>query len=194
MSNATSRSRPHWFTLAAVAALVGLGSAGGTYALWNSGGTVSQAQIVSGDLEITSSNVHWRDTSSEDPQEIKNPETHLVRPGDTVSVEIPLELNLEGDNMQAELNVVWESPANVPTGVSSSYAVLDADGAEIGHSPMKLGEQTLLDLEQLEPLSVRIDLDFADLPDRFGADSADTLNNLSDFTIVLEQVRGGGED
>lgn len=195
-----STAWPLWITLAVLATL---GAAAGTLALWNQNASWPQAQFVtSGDLRVTATDDPiWKETSPDVTTEprVIDPNEFLIRSGDSVSVEFPFEVALTGDNMRAKLLVDWDTDTRVPDSVFGRYGVYDAEGNELTEPGAVLGSETELELTQTQldgdtaAYRVHVELDFAGLDDRFGADSVDQLSDLGDLTVELHQVRPGDE-
>lgn len=195
--------RARWRTplLAGTALLAGLTAAGGTFALWHADTGPDGVQITAGDLDISDGGgAVWQETSADvaDAPHTIDPETFLVRQGDTVEVTYQLSTHLQGDNMLGQLEVGWSDPATLPTGVSGSYTVYDATGAALAPATA-LGTATELADQQLETddagrtddFTLVVSLDFAGLDDRFGAGSTPQLADLGWFDVELHQVRTG---
>src|SRR5690625_4947333 len=105
--------------LAGTALLVGLTAAGRTFAIWTAGTGPDAVTISAGDLDIEPAGAAvWQETSADvsgTPRTI-DPETFLVRQGDTVDVTYQVTTHLQGENMLGQLEVVWTDPADLPTG------------------------------------------------------------------------------
>lgn len=183
-----------WLIPLTVALIVGLGAAGGTYTLWSDHD--AQAQLISsGDLKVKSlANPSWQDTSpdvTDFPREI-DPTTFFVRPGDTLAVTIPFEATVRGDNMHTELSVDWSAESTVPTGISGTYTLVGSQGNPLHKTPLKLGQAMEFSAHDGGYYAVQIDLGFANLANRFGAEAADPLSELGNFDVEIHQVRPGG--
>lgn len=197
------RTRWRLPALAGATVVAGLIAGGGTFALWNNGGSTPEAIMSSGNLDIEASgDAVWTQTSDDvaaAPHAI-DPETFLVRQGDTVEASYEFTTHLQGDNMLGELEVDWQSEADLPTGVSGTYQLYDGDDTPLMSSAAALGTATTLDAGQqldaddagrADTFTVTITLDFANLADRFGADSSVQLADLGSFEVTLDQVRAG---
>ena len=184
-----------WLLPLGVAVLAGLGAAGGTFALWSDHDRSEAQMVSSGQLKVTSRGTPtWQETSpdvSTVPREI-DPATFLVRPGDAVAVAIPFETAVRGDNLNTELRVDWSDETGVPDGVTGTYTLVDSNGNSLHEKPMKLGQAVEFAAHDGGHYSVEVDLDFAELDNRFGADAADPLSELGNFDIAVHQVRSGG--
>src|SRR5699024_2411580 len=116
--------RARWRTplLAGTALLAGLTAAGGTFALWNADAGPDGVRITAGDLDISDGGAVWQETSPDvaDAPHTIDPETFLVRQGDTVEASYDFTTYLQGDNMLGRLEVGWSHPAELPTGVSGT--------------------------------------------------------------------------
>lgn len=185
-----------WLLPIGVAILAGLGAAGGTFALWSDHDDTNGHLIASGDLKVTSLGTpEWEETSPDVvsvPQTI-DPTTFLVRPGDAVAVEIPFETTMRGDNLSTELIVDWSADSAVPAGVTGTYVLVDPNGTELTDDPTNLGQAIDFDATDGGHYAVRVELDFAGLQHRFGADDVDPLSELGNFDVEVHQVRPGGE-
>lgn len=196
------RTRWRLPALAGATVVAGLVAGGGTFALWNTSGSAPEQIITAGNLDIESGSTTWTETSADvatAPHTI-DPATFLVRQGDTVEASYEFTTHLQGDNMLGELTVDWTDSAGLPSGVSGTYQLYDGDHTPLMASAAALGTATTLDgTEQLDAddagredtFTVAITLDFADLADRFGADSAVQLADLGNFEVTLDQVRSG---
>lgn len=184
-----------WLVPLGVAVLAGLGAAGGTFALWNAQDTTEAHLVASGDLEVTGlGDPQWQETSpdvSTAPREI-DPATFLVRPGDAVAVTIPFETTLRGDNLATELSVDWSADSTVPAGVTGTYTLVNAQGNDPVAKPVALGQAIDFPAENGGHYEVQVELNFAKITNRIGADEVDPLSDLGDFDIHVQQVRTGG--
>jgi len=196
-------SSPAWLVFFAIAAVAAVAAGIGTFALWNQEPAWPQAKFVtSGNLKVTATGEPvWRETSADvtTSPRVVDPDEFLIRAGDSVAVDFPFETELAGKNMQAQLSVDWAAETRVPDSVFGRYTILNEHGEELGSTAAGLGEQTLIELTPPEDGSattsytVQVQLDFAGLDDRFGADSVDQLEDLGDLTIELHQARPGDE-
>ena len=195
-------SRP-WVILASVALVAGVIAAAGTFAMWNQAPAWPQAQFVAaGNLTVSpAGDPVWRETSPDvtTAPRVIDPEEFLIRAGDSVAVDSPFETTLAGENMRGKLRVDWDADTRIPDAVFGRYTVFDDHGTELIDATTILGGETTFDLAPPEDGSdtarytLRVHLDFADLDDRFGADSVDQLADLGDFMIELNQARPGDE-
>ncbi|UFU03295.1 hypothetical protein LQF12_01390 [Ruania suaedae] len=186
--------------LAGAALMAGLVSAGGTFALWNGSGTSAAGAITSGNLDIEILGESWTETSPDvdaAPQEI-DPDTFLVRQGDTFLVSYEVRTELQGENMLGELSVGWDQAADLPAGVSGEYLLLDGDDAPLMTAPAPLGTATTIadaldtdDAGRTDTFTLQVELDTAGLDDRFGPGSTQVLTDLGQITVALDQVRTG---
>ena len=197
-------------TLAAAALVAGAGAAGGTFALWNGTAGTDQAVIVAGDLDISADdgeNPRWYETSPDvdnTPQDL-DPEEFLVRQGDTVGADYEFAIELDGDNMHADLQLDWLRSPDLPEGISGSYELLDADGEPAldekgtpvsgdlpdGAASVDLGVFDFDGQAGSAGFILSVTLDFDDLEDRFGPESEPQVADLGDFRVGLEQIREG---
>lgn len=197
--------------MAAAALVAGAGAAGGTFALWNGTAGTDPAVIVAGDLDISADdgeNPRWQETSPDvetSPRDI-DPETFLVRQGDTVRADYEFAIELEGDNMRADLRLDWRQSPDLPEGVSGTFAlldeheepVLDENDAPVsgdiptdGTASVDLGVFDFDGQAGSEAFILSVALDFAGLEDRFGEGSDPQVADLGEFTVGLEQIREG---
>ena len=195
------RARWRMPLLAGTALVAGLTAAGGTFALWSAESGRDAVTITAGDLDIDAGEAVWTETSSDvaaAPHTI-DPETFLVRQGDTIQVSYQFTTHLQGENMLGQIEVDWADAPDLPSGVSGSYTLRDASSTELATAA--LGTATALDdaAHQLaaddagraDTYTLTIALDFAGLPDRFGADSPVQVADLGTFDVELHQVRTG---
>lgn len=184
--------------LATAALATGAAVGGGTFAMWNAADPVAGAVITAGDLDVTDGEAVWKETSSDvdAAPHVIDPATFLVRQGDTVTVDHDFSIALEGDNMRGAIRVAWSQQPELPPGVTATYEVRDSDGIPLG-TPGVLGDDAVvgqfdaagaLDADH----TLHVALDFAGLPDRFGAGSAEQVVDLGEFSVALEQIRTGG--
>lgn len=186
--------------LAGSGLLAGLVLSGGTLALWNDDGATALGQIVAGDLDISlEGETRWDETSSDvaAPQLDLDPETFLVRPGDTFEISQDFTTALQGDNMLAQLTVNWADPADLPDGVGATYIVFDAGSVPIG-GPHDVGTPAPMEAVaadnagRFDTYTLRINLEFAaGGDDRFGPESDVALADLGNIVLDLEQARTG---
>lgn len=148
---------------ALVLALAGAAVGGGTYATWSQSATASAGTITSGRLAATTGTItNWdvsqdrSDATATAPvtglkaHSISNLTTYKVVPGDTVQVNIPLNLALEGDNLVANLNLATTAPttggllntATSTDGVTVTYDVYNAAGTKLTGTPVAWGVDT----------------------------------------------------
>ena len=187
--------------LAAAVLIAGTAAGGGTAALWKTAGNAVPATIIAGDLDVTAGESTWTETSSDVANSGRtiDPETFLVRQGDTVEMTQDFTTRINGDNMVARIAVDWAEPAELPEGVTADYAVLDSTGTRLGEST-PVGSDLILDEDRLatgndgrtDRFSVVVSIDFAGMSDRFGAESPVQIADLGRFTFTLDQVRETG--
>ncbi|MCT2359963.1 alternate-type signal peptide domain-containing protein [Brevibacterium casei] len=187
--------------LATAVLIAGTAAGGGTMALWKTAGNPAPAAIIAGDLDVTAGETTWTETSSDVANSGRtiDPETFLVRQGDTVEMTQDFTTRVEGDNMSARIAVDWAEPAELPEGVTADYTVLDSTGTRLGE-PTPVGSDLVLDENRLvtgndgrtDDFSVAVTLDFADMSDRVGAESPLQVADLGRFTFTLDQVREPG--
>ena len=195
------RTRRRLPLLAGAALLAGMVAGGGTFALWNTEAATPANIITTGNLDIEAGDLRWDETSADvaSPQADLDPETFLVRQGDTIQVSYEFTTHLQGDNMLGQIEVDWTDAPGLPSGATGSYTLWDASNAELAAAA--LGTAVTLDdaAQQLDAdddgrtdsYTLTIDLDFADLPDRFGVDSPVQLADLGTFDLELHQIRTG---
>src|SRR5690625_2335466 len=197
------RSSTTWIVFITIAAVAAVAAGLGTFALWNQQPAWPQAQFVtSGNLKVNATDEPvWRETSADvsTAPRIVDPDEFLIRAGDSVAVDFPFETELAGKNMQAKLSVDWVSDTRIPDSVFGRYTILDEHGEELSGAAIGLGEETLVELtapqegKAITSYTVQVQLDFAGLDERFGADSVDQLGDLGDLSIELHQARPGEE-
>ena len=183
-----------WFIPLAVALLVALGTAGGTYTLWSDHDTPAQL-ISTGDLKVHGlADPSWQDTSPDVPgtPRVIDPATFVVRPGDTLAVTIPFQTTVRGENMRTELTVDWSDDDAVPPGVTGTFRLVDHQGRAHDNASMDLGRAIDFSARDGGQYTVEVDLDFADVPNRIGAEAADPLSELGTFDVEIAQVRPKG--
>ena len=175
--------------LATAALAAGAALGGGTLALWNGTAGGSAATVVAGNLEIASSDIAWAETSSD----VAAPQagTFLVRQGDSATATFPFQTVLDGDNLAANIGVDWRVSPSLPAGVTGEYSVFDSDENEVASGALGAGNPSLARVTTGGDYVLRVTLDFADLSDRFGADSAVQTADLGEFDITLTQIRSG---
>lgn len=180
------------------AAGVALLMSGATFALWQDSDTVHDETITAGNLavDVDQHAVTWTDTSSGD--EITNLGAFRIVPGDTIEGRFPIDVELEGNNLDAKLSFnAGEWDGALVHGLSFDFDVLDADD-----DSMELHRSTA------DPTSLHLKLD----PDRLEKESdekpdltavvrmtfpqntndqdfAETELSLANAGVTLEQVR-----
>ncbi|GGF40119.1 hypothetical protein GCM10010922_14320 [Microbacterium sorbitolivorans] len=182
-----SKWRLPLFATAALAAGATLG--GGTLALWNGTASGSAATVVAGNLDISSADVVWAETSAD----VTSPQAgmFLVRQGDSATATFPFEAVLDGDNLAGNIGVDWRVAPSLPAGVTGDYSVFDSDENELASGTLGAGTPSLARVTTGGDYVLRVTLDFADLSDRFGTDSAVQTADLGEFDITLTQIRSG---
>ena len=87
---------------ALVAGLVGMGS----FALWSDSDTTDAGIVTAGNLEVENVGMIWDDVSGDVAgKRIDNIDDWRVVPGDTLKLQVDLDLALEGENLAAELDL-----------------------------------------------------------------------------------------
>lgn len=175
--------------LATAALAAGAALGGGTLALWNSTASGSAATVVAGNLDISSADVTWAETS----EDVDSPQagTFLVRQGDTATAVFPFQAVLDGDNLAANIGVDWRVAPSLPAGVTGDYVVLDADENEVASGVLGASNAALARVTAGGDYELQVTLDFAGLDDRFGADSTVQTADLGEFDVTLTQIRSG---
>ncbi|MBO0923061.1 alternate-type signal peptide domain-containing protein [Cellulomonas sp. zg-ZUI199] len=110
--------------VAGVALLAG----GTTFALWSDSADVAGGTITNGKLDVEASALAWVDASPDRADKghaISNLTTWRMVPGDVVEGTSEIDVTLVGDNLVAELGVDTTAAANLPTGMTVTYAVYD---------------------------------------------------------------------
>lgn len=195
------RTRRRLPLLAGAALLTGMVAGGGTFALWNTEATTPANIITTGNLDVEAGDLRWDETSADvaSPQADLDPAQFLVRQGDTFTVTYEFTTHLQGDNMLGQIEVDWTTAPGLPSGATGSYTLRDASSAELAAAALgtavtldDAGQQLDADDDgRTDSYTLTIDLDFADLPDRFGVDSPVQLADLGTFDIELHQIRTG---
>lgn len=196
----TKRTTWRMPVLAAAVLIAGTAAGGGTAALWKTAGNAAPATIIAGDLDVSAGETTWTETSSdvENTGRTIDPDTFLVRQGDTVAMTQDFTTRLAGDNMTARIAVDWADPADLPEGVTGDFTVLDSAGTRLG-DPVPIGEDLVIDdrlitgdAGRTDDFSVAVSLDFANMSDRFGSESPVQVADIGRFTFTLDQVRETG--
>lgn len=201
------RTRRRLPLLAGTALLAGLLAsllaAGGTYALWGTDDTVAGGTITAGNLDITMADGYpvWNETSSDvsSPQQNLDPQEFEVRQGDTFEVIYQFTTDLQGANMRGELSVDWPDGVEIPTGMTGTYELADSDGnSMMDNGPVDIGDSTDLSGHRItdagnagttDEFTLKLNLDFAGLDDRFGPGSDVQLADFGNIDVILDQKR-----
>lgn len=195
LPNDDGAAQRNWLLPIGVAVLAGIGAAGGTFALWSDHDTAQAQFVSSGDLKISSlSAPTWHETSPDvtaTPRVI-DPATFLLRPGDSITVAIPFETTLRGDNLHTELSVDWSAESGLPHGVTGTYTLVDSRGNPLHKTPVELGEAMEFAAHDGGHYAVEVELDLTEVDTRFGAESPDPLSELGNFDVAVHQVRSTG--
>lgn len=122
-------------TKGVIAGVAGLAllTGGATFARWTAEGTVAGGSITNGSLAVAAGDMEWQDVSEDrddSPHDIDS--DWLMVPGDTARGVQELTVELEGDNLVANLSVERGDDESLPDGVTVTYRLLDGDGEEIG--------------------------------------------------------------
>ncbi|SFJ80579.1 alternate-type signal peptide domain-containing protein [Cellulomonas sp. KH9] len=129
------------------AAGVALLAGGTTFALWSDSASVAGGVITNGNLDVAPVGTPaWQDVSDDraDGPHAIDIDTWRMVPGDVAEGTYGFQVALEGDNLVAELKVDTADPAaTLPTGMSVTYDVRDADGKVLA-SDVALGADTTL--------------------------------------------------
>lgn len=190
----------------AVAAFV-LAAAGGgsSYALWNAGQQIDPAVITSGNLSIEEGGATWWETSADvaAAPHIIDPETFLVRQGDSFAARYGFTTHMQGENLVGELSVAWPTATpDLPEGATGSYALYLGDDPATRTellSPTSLGTpsevtETRLAASNLTSTStiiLEVTLDFSEMDDRRGATTLAQAADIGALELTLEQRRTG---
>jgi alternate signal-mediated exported protein len=108
-----------------VALLVG---GGGTLAVWNASDTAPAGTIKSGDLNLTAGKGEWTSLHSAIPIDLA---TYKVVPGDLLTFTQKVQVNLEGDLMQADLTVTDPGAGFAPLIVSATKLTDDKTNTQV---------------------------------------------------------------
>src|SRR5690606_41765637 len=186
--------------VAAAALLAGAVGAGGTVALWTSGGSSPTGSITAGDLDIELvGDTAWRETSRDVPGTPRDidPEEFLARPGDTVTLTQDFRTVLQGDNMLGHLTVDWERAPDLATGTAATWTVRDAAHTALVEDVPLGSSRTLPALDtdddgRSDTFTLEVTVTFdREMPDRFAAGAPVQVADLGTIASVLDQVRGG---
>ncbi|WP_104178300.1 alternate-type signal peptide domain-containing protein [Cryobacterium sp. Y50] len=87
-------------SVAGAAGIVLLLGGAGTFALWNDTVAIAGATITAGTLTVEAEEGAWAD---QDDDAIASIDDYLIVPGDTLTYETVLNVDAEGDNIQAQI-------------------------------------------------------------------------------------------
>lgn len=173
-------------TKGVIAGIAGLALLGGgtTFALWSDSDTISGATITNGQLSVDALGAMvWTDESNDvsGSPEI-DLDTFRMVPGDLLRGSQSLEVEVEGNNLVADL-LVDTAAATVPTGVEVTYDVLQ--GSTVLASDVALGTDTPLTDVASGTYTVVVNADFSSA----ATGSMEALTTLQGITVSLTQDR-----
>lgn len=155
-----SRGRKRAGIIVAGVAVGALLLSGGTFALWNAAGKFSAASVTNGNLEVAvngdAMKVVYKSTDMTTSMPVDTAmtmaefEDFLMVPGDKISMQVPVKLGLEGDNLYAQLSLNTSKLFKVSTGFLDIKAQLyKGDIADPGtiDDANKVGSEIVLDTD-----------------------------------------------
>lgn len=164
------------------AALAGLGIAlllggAGTLAVWNDAVETDAGAIVSGDLEVTADKGEWTSSITGTVADIAS---YRVVPGETLTYSQPLTVVLEGDALEATLEVTGAGQNNgfTPASVEVSPALLTNSAGQVLPGTV---------LTEDSPDAVTASVSFGFKAETTGRDSVNASYDFSQIGFVLEQ-------
>lgn len=122
---------------AGIACLALLGTGGVTYALWNAQSQFTGGDVTAGDLDLSYGDGTWAQITPG----VDDPAGGLLSegsagfhsmPGDVIEFRVPLTTELQGDNLNARMNVEMGNAANTELRdgrIAATYVVEDSTGA-----------------------------------------------------------------
>lgn len=176
---------------------IGLLSGGATFALWSDTETMAGGTITAGELDISkvAETRIWEDISADVTAHEIDPTAFQMVPGDTIRLSEDLKIELEGDNLDAQ--VVIDAPGltgDLADHLDATYTVLYGDdevpggsgqiedGTFSGFSPVEVGTEI-----DGNVYTVQIDVEFP-----AGTENQNGVNLqalLADMDFTLEQLR-----
>lgn len=165
-------------TAAGVVLLIG---GGGTLALWETRKDSDAGQIVAGSMEMTTQpgvwSIHGVNAQGEPTTfPIADISTYKIVPGDTLTYSQQVSVDLEGENLAADLDVFY------PTNING----FDTNTVDVSGVQLKNGD---LEVERLtEDATVTASVEFEFLSTTGGSASARATYNFNDVAFVLKQA------
>lgn len=132
---------------ASIAAVGLLATGGAAYALWNAQDSYTGGKIAAGDLNLSYGEGTWAQITPE----VAVPAAGTLAggtagfnsmPGDIVEIRVPLTTVLQGDNLNAQMNVEMGSGAeqDIENGIIAATYVVENDASEPASEEAELGE------------------------------------------------------
>ena len=176
-------------TKGVIAGIAGLALLGGgaTFATWSDSATLGGATITNGNLDVTATgSMAWSDVSSDTvgaPVAIPNIADWRMVPGDTLEGSQSLTVDVEGDNLVANLLVETTAVTALPDDVTVTYDVFrgttpEATGVALGTDTPLLGVES-------DTYTVVVNVDF----DIDAEGSMEDTTALQNITVSLTQDR-----
>jgi len=176
-------------TKGVIAGIAGIALLGGgtTFALWSDSATISGGTITNGNLEVEAIGpLTWADVSSDvsgTPVAIANIANWRMVPGDTLEGSQDLDVQVEGNNLVANLLVDTTAVASLPDDVTVTYDVLRGD--DILADAVALGTDTPLSNVASGTYTVVVRVDF----DHDAVGSKQDTTVLESIAVTLTQDR-----
>lgn len=132
---------------ASIAAVGLLATGGAAYALWNAQDNFPGGKIAAGDLNLSYGEGTWAQITPE----VAVPAAGTLAggtagfnsmPGDIVEIRVPLTTVLQGDNLNAQMNVEMGSGAeqDIENGIIAATYLVENDASEAASEEAELGE------------------------------------------------------
>ncbi len=132
---------------ASIAAVGLLATGGAAYALWNAQDNFTGGKIAAGDLNLSYGEGTWAQITPE----VAVPAAGTLAggtagfnsmPGDIVEIRVPLTTVLQGDNLNAQMNVEMGSGAeqDIENGIIAATYLVENDASEAASEEAELGE------------------------------------------------------
>ena len=129
----------------ALALAVTLLAAGGTtLALFSSQAATSLRAIVAGDLDLTMGQLTWEQVTASVPPDKRasgmgsaTPDGFWSMPGDVFTIQVPVKTVLQGDNLEADLEIAVDYDPGDDQPIIATYHVDDESGGTVtGETPI----------------------------------------------------------
>nr|WP_251364628.1 MULTISPECIES: alternate-type signal peptide domain-containing protein [unclassified Leucobacter] len=189
-----------------IAGLAVLGTGGVTYALWNAQSQFSGGNITAGDLDLSYGDGTWAQITPgvDDPAGgllSEGSDGFHSMPGDVIEFRVPLTTELQGDNLNARMNVAMGSAANADLRdgrIAATYVVEDATGAPASAHALPgtpvdvaglIGTNAGVSAHWTVVMTVEVLGDYT-WTDEAPLDSLDAWS-IGGIDVTLEQVRSG---